>query len=47
MSVYSRRDHVNDRLTNQSKRITDKVKEGDMAQGQAHKLRKEDHQIRQ
>lgn len=47
MSVHPRRDLVNDRLTNQSKHITDEVQECDIAQGQAHKLRKEDHRIRQ
>lgn len=44
---HPRRDQVNDRLANQNKRITDEVKEGDMTKGQAHKLRREDRQIRQ
>lgn len=44
---HPRRDQVNDRLANQNKRITDEVKEGDMTKGKAHKLRKEDRQIRQ
>ena len=44
---HPRRDQVNDRLTNQNKRIHNEVKEGKLTKGQAANLHKQDHQIRQ
>ena len=44
---HPRRDEVNDRLGNQNKRIHNEVKEGEMSKGEAAKLHKQDHQIRQ
>ncbi|MBV8464445.1 MAG: hypothetical protein JO218_00750 [Burkholderiales bacterium] len=44
---HPRRDQVNDRLKNQDKRIKEERKEGEITKGQAAKLHKEDHQIRQ
>lgn len=44
---HPRRDQVNDRLANQNKRIDNKVAAGEMSKGEAKKLHKEDHQIRQ
>ncbi len=44
---HPRRDQVNDRLERQNRRIKQEVKEGDMTQAEAHKLHREDHQIRQ
>jgi hypothetical protein len=44
---HPRRHEVNSRLNNQNKRIKKEVKEGEINKGQAAKLHKEDHQIRQ
>ena len=44
---HPRRHEVNSRLNNQNKRINKEVKEGEISKGQAAKLHKEDHQIRQ
>jgi len=37
---------VNDRLANQSRRIHQEVKEGDLTKAQAATLHREDHQVR-
>ncbi|MBV8467425.1 MAG: hypothetical protein JO218_15900 [Burkholderiales bacterium] len=44
---HPRRAQVNKRLNNQNQRIKDERKEGEISRGQAAKLHKEDHQIRQ
>ena len=44
---HPRRTEVNKRLDNQNARINKEVKEGEINKGQAAKLHKEDHQIRQ
>jgi len=44
---HPRRSEVNKRLDNQNARINKEVKEGEINKGQAAKLHKEDHQIRQ
>jgi hypothetical protein len=44
--THPRREQVNDRLANQSKRIKTEVAQGEMSKGQAAKLHKADHQIR-
>jgi|SRR6516165_724613 hypothetical protein len=44
---HPRREQVNNRLANQSKRIQNEVKEGELTKGQAAQLHKQDHQIRQ
>ena len=44
---HPRRTEVNKRLDNQNARINKEVKEGEMSKGQAAKLHKDDHQIRQ
>jgi len=44
--AHPRREQVNDRLSNQNKRINQEVKDGDMSKAKAAKLRKEDRQIR-
>jgi len=44
---HPRRAEVNGRLANQNRRIHQEVKEGEMSKGEAGKLHKEDHQIRQ
>jgi len=44
---HPRRAEVNQRLKNQDARIHREVKEGEMTKGQAAKLHKDDHQIRQ
>ena len=44
---HPRRAQVNKRLANQNKRINNEVKEGEITKGQAAKMHKEDHQIRQ
>ncbi len=44
---HPRRTEVNTRLGNQNARINKEVKEGEINKGQAAKLHKEDHQIRQ
>jgi len=41
------RTQVNQRLSNQNKRINNELKEGEINKGQAHALHQEDHQIRQ
>jgi len=43
---HPRRTEVNDRLAHQNKRINQDVKEGKITPAQAHKLHKEDRQIR-
>jgi hypothetical protein len=43
---HPRRDQVNDRLANQSRRIHQEVKEGELSHQQAAALHKEDRQIR-
>jgi hypothetical protein len=43
---HPRREQVNNRLANQSKRIHQEVKQGDLSKAQAAKLHKEDRQIR-
>lgn len=43
---HPRRDQVNDRLSNQSKRIHHEVKDGDLTHAQAATLRKDDRQVR-
>jgi hypothetical protein len=45
--THPRRAEVNQRLANQNARINKEVKEGEISKGQAAKLHKEDHQIRQ
>jgi hypothetical protein len=44
---HPRRTQVNSRLANQNRRIHQERKEGELTAGQAAKLHKEDHQIRQ
>jgi hypothetical protein len=44
---HPRRDQVNDRLENQSRRINREVREGEITRGQANQLHREDHAIRQ
>jgi hypothetical protein len=44
---HPRRDQVNDRLENQSRRINREYREGEISRGQARALHREDHQIRQ
>lgn len=44
---HPRRSEVNHRLANQNRRIHDKVEDGKMSKGEAAKLHKEDHQVRQ
>jgi hypothetical protein len=44
---HPRREQVNNRLTNQNRRIKTEVKEGEMSKAKAAQLHKEDHQIRQ
>jgi len=44
--AHPRRDQVNDRLANQSRRIHQEVKEGDLTKAQAATLHREDHQVR-
>ena len=43
---HPRRDQVNDRLANQSHRINQERREGELGRRQAHYLRHEDHRIR-
>ena len=43
---HSRREEVNNRLSNQNKRIKTEVKEGDLTKSQAAALHKDDRQIR-
>jgi hypothetical protein len=43
---HPRRDQVNDRLENQSRRINQEYREGEITRGQARTLHREDHQIR-
>ena len=43
---HPRREQVNKRLNNQDRRINKEVKEGEISKQQAHKLHKEDRQIR-
>ena len=45
--THPRRDQVNDRLANQNRRIKQEVKEGEMSKGQAAKLHRQGHRIRQ
>ena len=44
---HPRREEVNHRLNNQNSRIHNEVKSGEMSKGEAAKLHKKDHQIRQ
>ena len=44
---HPRREQVNQRLSNQNRRIHNEVKEGEMSKGKAAQLHHEDHQIRQ
>ncbi len=44
---HPRRTQVNKRLNNQDKRINQERKEGEITKGQAAKMHKQDHQIRQ
>jgi hypothetical protein len=44
---HPRREQVNNRLANQNQRIKTERKEGELTKGQAQKLHKEDHAIRQ
>jgi len=44
---HPRRAEVNARLANQDRRINQEVKEGEISQGQAAQLHKQDRQIRQ
>ena len=44
---HPRRDQVNDRLANQSHRINQERREGELSHRQAHYLHREDHHIRQ
>jgi len=44
---HPRRAEVNQRLTNQYRRIDDKVRDGDMSRRQAYDMHRRDHQIRQ
>jgi hypothetical protein len=43
---HPRRTEVNARLANQNKRINTELKEGEITKGQAQKLHREDHAIR-
>jgi hypothetical protein len=43
---HPRRDQVNDRLTNQNRRINHELKEGEITKQQANQLHREDHAIR-
>lgn len=43
---HPRRDQVNDRLENQSRRINREYREGEISRGQAHRLHQEDRFIR-
>jgi hypothetical protein len=44
---HPRRDQVNDRLSNQNRRINNELKEGELNKQQANKLHREDRAIRQ
>jgi hypothetical protein len=44
---HPRRDQVNDRLENQSRRINREYREGEITRAQAHRLHQEDRRIRQ
>ena len=44
---HPRREQVNNRLTNQSRRIHNEVRQGDLTKSQGAQLHKQDHQIRQ
>ncbi len=46
-AAHPRRDQVNDRLANQSHRINQEYREGEITRGQAAQLHQEDHQVRQ
>ena len=43
---HPRRDQVNDRLANQSRRINQEYREGEISRGQARVLHREDRQVR-
>jgi hypothetical protein len=43
---HPRRDQVNDRLSNQNRRINNELREGEITRGQAHRLHSEDRAIR-
>jgi hypothetical protein len=44
--IHPRRDQVNDRLANQSRRINQEYREGEISRGQARVLHREDRQVR-
>jgi hypothetical protein len=44
---HPRRDQVNDRLSNQNRRINKELKEGEISKQRANQLQKEDRAIRQ
>ena len=46
-AAHPRRDQVNDRLANQSRRINQDYRAGEITRGQATQLHHEDHQVRQ
>lgn len=46
-AAHPRRTEVNDRLANQSHRINQEYREGEISRGQAAHLHHEDHQVRQ
>ena len=46
-AAHPRRDQVNDRLANQSHRINQEYRAGEITRGQAAQLHHEDHQVRQ
>jgi hypothetical protein len=46
-AAHPRRDQVNDRLANQSRRINQEYRAGEITRGQAAQLHREDHQVRQ
>lgn len=43
---HPRREQVNERLAHQDKRINQERREGDITKQQAHRLHREDHQVR-
>jgi len=45
--THPRRDQVNDRLANQTRRIHQEVKEGELTKSQAASLHRQDHQVRE
>jgi len=45
--THPRRDQVNDRLANQTRRVHQEVKEGELTKSQAASLHRQDHQVRE